>query len=313
MDRDISHYPGLLQPGIGCWYGKFWLVQHNSLNRTSKKSHGSRWESTLTSRRRAPECRGCNFPGHWWISFPRKSSRRDRTGDGQGKKHKNPRMGFQPHPFPWVVPNPIPLPNQIILGIRRPFGKAGNLFQVEFIARRKKKIKEEIQFHLEDFTWIYRDPPSQSHPKIPWKKHPGQVFSSLLPDFPLSADLFFKEWLGNGARGMEWAARHSFGWDQPQENSHPRGNLGSDFGLFEDLHGKAPFCSFLLFNPWELLKFLRNETLPFQIHFKKWRKIQKWLEFLHLFFHVFHIYFPYSIHDFHMFFHIFSYLFIIFP
>lgn len=151
MDRDVSHYPGLLQPGIGCWYGKFWLVQHNSLNRTSKKSHGSRWESTLTSRRRAPECRGCNFPGHWWISFPRKSSRRDRTGDGQGKKHKNPRMGFQPHPFPWVVPNPIPLPNQIILGIRRPFGKAGNLFQVEFIARRKKKIKEEIQFHLEDF------------------------------------------------------------------------------------------------------------------------------------------------------------------
>lgn len=156
-------------------------------------------------------------------------------------------------------------------------------------------------------------PPSQSHPKIPWKKHPGQVFSSLLPDFPLSADLFFKEWLGNGARGMEWAARHSLGWDQPQENSHPRGNLGSDFGLFEDLHGKAPFCSFLLFNPWELLKFLRNETLPFQIHFKKLRKIQKSLEFLHLFFHVFHIYFPYSIHDFHMFFHIFSYLFIIFP
>lgn len=191
--------------------------------------------------------------------------------------------------------------------------KRGIYFKFNLLPEGKKKIKEEIQFHLEDFTWIYRDPPSQSHPKIPWKKHPGQVFSSLLPDFPLSADLFFKEWLGNGARGMEWAARHSLGWDQPQENSHPRGNLGSDFGLFEDLHGKAPFCSFLLFNPWELLKFLRNETLPFQIHFKKWRKIQKWLEFLHLFFHVFHIYFPYSIHDFHMFFHIFSYLFIIFP
>lgn len=99
----IPAIPAFLQPGIGCWNGNFhWPGTIPSTGHSQKKFHGSRTESPLTSQRRAPGCREGNSPGRWWISSPRKSSRRDRTGKKRGKIPWDSRIGSDPksHPSP---------------------------------------------------------------------------------------------------------------------------------------------------------------------------------------------------------------------
>lgn len=51
-----------------------------------KKLQGLQTGSKLTFQRQAPAYRGGNFLGHLWISFPLKSSHRDRTKDGHENK-----------------------------------------------------------------------------------------------------------------------------------------------------------------------------------------------------------------------------------